>query len=290
MLAIDGLVAFKPSDDGREAFPGNPQAVVDYPDAQVRLQELNLYLDPAFALFFLYAVVNAVFDQGLNQKLNHPARQRIVFDLPDHIELGRISDPLYGDVILRIFDFVLQGGCPILEDVKDDTAHRSDINASYRDSYNQVVNGYEQIYDTVMVRDEIPAYTFLMKLAKPDKAGIDEDVKKVVWQLTRVPQYMTGTQTYNNIYRKDYFFSDIGDSESISSNPMWNYTLPLDERRMMKMNDNVRKPDSGNKSDLLKKFDSSSNFNYDSLYLYDPSPYTIPYWMGIYFNIVKEAE
>ena len=156
--------------------------------------------------------------------------------------------------------------------------------------YDRVVDGYEQIYNTVMQRDEIPAYTFLMKLAKPDKAGIDEDVKKVVWQLTRVPQYMTGTQTYNNLYRKDYLFSDIGDSESISSNPMWNYTLPLDERKMMKMNDNVRKPDSGNKSDLLKNFKAGSNFNYGSLYLYDPSPYTIPYWMGIYFNIIKEAE
>lgn len=163
------------------------------------------------------------------------------------------------------------------------------------DVYPKLVNAFSQIYDGQLAPQQIPFDAYLMKLMDPNHTGIDEDVASATWQLARTPQYLmnySGQQTYNSVYRQDYFQYTCwdwyeGDVDGASS-----VVFPLDERRNSKFNSNILIVDDAGAEDLTAKFKSGKNTtNYDgNVYMYDPSPYNVGYWLGINFNIIQETK
>ncbi|WP_256761038.1 hypothetical protein [Cohnella sp. WQ 127256] len=140
--------------------------------------------------------------------------------------------------------------------------------------HDQIVEAYDQFYENE-AREENPFYTFLYQLAHPNKT--DVDLQAAVRYLYRLPEY----QIYFPIqhYRQDVLYIEPGDRDKLRIQT--NYVLATDERRSMKNNGNPFSIDN-------QVTGVDPNYNYNRGTMEVGSVFTLPYWMGRYFEIIKE--
>ncbi|MCI6255876.1 MAG: hypothetical protein MR648_04680 [Clostridiales bacterium] len=161
------------------------------------------------------------------------------------------------------------------------------------DVWPQIQNAYTQVYEGMLKSQEIPFDIFLMKNIDPDLPGIDADVENAVRQLIRTPQYLmkyNGEVSYNGVYRKDtlwYEIMDWYDHDTMGSTNLF----PFDERRPSKFNTCILGVDDKDYEDVRSNFNKGKyTTNYaNSIYMYDPTPYTTGYWLGINSGIIAET-
>ncbi|MBY9077568.1 hypothetical protein KIH86_26985 [Paenibacillus sp. HN-1] len=137
----------------------------------------------------------------------------------------------------------------------------------------QIVEAYDQWYSNE-VREENPFYTFLYQLAHPDKT--DVDLESAVRFLYRFPEYQIQFPVQWN--RQDVFYIEPGDRDDYKQT---NYALAPDERRIIKNNSNPFESDN-------QTTGANPSYNYKSGNIEAGSVFTLPYWMGRYFEIIKE--
>jgi hypothetical protein len=142
--------------------------------------------------------------------------------------------------------------------------------------HKQIVDAFDQWYSNE-VREENPFYTFLYQLAHPDYTNVD--LTSAVRFLYRMPEYRI---TFKSQYdRQDVFYIEPGDRDEYSQT---NYALPPDERLIIKNNNNPFETIEG-------EYSANPNFNYEVQdELESATVFTLPYWMGRYFGIIKEAQ
>lgn len=141
--------------------------------------------------------------------------------------------------------------------------------------YAQIVEAYDQWYENEK-REENPSYTFLYQMAHPEDTTVD--LKSAVRFLYRMPQYRVDFAVQNN--RQDVLYIEPGDRDD---NIQMNYAVAPDERYIHKNNNNPFESANGN-------YTANSNFNYATGEMEGGLVFTIPYWMGRYFGIIKEAD
>ncbi len=161
------------------------------------------------------------------------------------------------------------------------------------DVFSQVKSAYAQIYEGQLKPEQIPFDGYLMKLFDPAHPGIDKDLADVTRQLIRQPQYLqnfNGQQAYNAVYRKDFFTFSAYDWLDVNINSATAAGITFDERRSSKFNTNVMEIDGRASDTVISRFTAGSeNTNYDgNIYMYDPSPFNVGYWVGINYNIISE--
>ncbi|MFC4304372.1 hypothetical protein [Cohnella boryungensis] len=140
--------------------------------------------------------------------------------------------------------------------------------------HRQIVEAYDQWYVNE-VREENPFYTFLYQLAHPDKT--DLDLKSAIRYLYRLPEFQISFPVQHN--RQDVLYIEPGDRDK--ERKQTNYVLPTDERRTMKNNGNPFSADN-------QVTGVNPNYNYYTGTMEVGSVFTVPYWMGRYFEIIKE--
>lgn len=141
--------------------------------------------------------------------------------------------------------------------------------------HQQIVQVFDQWYSNE-VREQNPFYTFLYQLAHPDKK--DVDVASAVRYLYRSYEYMIEFNVQWN--RQDVLYIEPGDRDK-TSNKQTNYALAPDERRTMKHNSNPF--ESRNQTN-----GANPNYNYNTGSMEAGTVFTLPYWLGRYFEIIKE--
>ncbi|CAK4852126.1 unnamed protein product [Aphanomyces euteiches] len=139
-----------------------------------------------------------------------------------------------------------------------------------------IVAAFDQWYSNE-VREENPFYTFLYQLAHPEKKDVDID--SAVRYLYRMPEHMVNFAIKYD--RQDVFYIENGDRDKTYKQT--NYVLPTDERRMQKNNGNPFSVDNGT-------YSVNSNYNYNAGSMEVGTTFTLPYWLGRYYGIIKEAE
>jgi hypothetical protein len=139
----------------------------------------------------------------------------------------------------------------------------------------QIVQAYDQWFKNEK-REENPSYTFLYQMAHPDDTTVD--LKSAVRFLYRMPQYRVDFQVKND--RQDVLYIEPGDRDD---NIQMNYAVAPDERRVHKNNSNPFECSDGN-------YSANGSYNYAAGTLEGGLVFTIPYWMGRYFGIIKEAD
>lgn len=140
--------------------------------------------------------------------------------------------------------------------------------------HGQIVEAFDQWYENE-VREENPFYTFLYQLAHPERTDID--LQAAVRYLNRLPQYLITFPTEWN--RQDVFYIEPGDRDKEIKQT--NYVLAMDERRVIKNNGNPFKTEQ-------QATEANPNYNYNGGSMEVGSIFTLPYWMGRYFEIIKE--
>jgi len=140
--------------------------------------------------------------------------------------------------------------------------------------HGQIVEAFDQWYVNE-AREENPFYTFLYQLAHPDRTDID--VQAAVRYLYRLPEYQITFPIQHN--RQDVFYIEPGDRDK--ERKQMNYVLAPDERRTMKNNGNPFSDDN-------QVTGVNPNYNYYGGTMEVGSVFTLPYWMGRYFEIIKE--
>jgi hypothetical protein len=131
-----------------------------------------------------------------------------------------------------------------------------------------------------------------MKLFDPSKPGINKDIIAATRQLARQPLHLmnyNGQNSYNLIFRKDFF--PFTSYDWLDARVMGNSAIPLtfDERRSSKYNTDILQIDGNYRQRIVNTFSSGTNTNYDAeIYMYDPSPYNVGYWLGVNYNIIRE--
>lgn len=137
----------------------------------------------------------------------------------------------------------------------------------------KIVEAYDQWYSNE-VREENPFYTFLYQLAHPDKT--DVDLQSAVRFLYRFPEFQIEFPVEWD--RQDVFYIEPGDRDKAKQT---NYALAPDERRIIKHNSNPFANES-------QSTGVNPNYNYRTGSIEAGSVFTLPYWMGRYFEIIKE--
>lgn len=141
--------------------------------------------------------------------------------------------------------------------------------------HQQIVQVFDQWYSNE-VREENPFYTFLYQLAHPNKT--DVDLASAVRYLYRSYEYMIEFNVQWN--RQDVLYIEPGDREKNDSKQT-NYALAPDERRTIKHNSNPfesRDQTAG----------ANPDYNYYTGGMEAGTVFTLPYWLGRYFEIIKE--
>lgn len=141
------------------------------------------------------------------------------------------------------------------------------------DRHAQIVAAFDQWYSNE-VREENPFYTFLYQLAHPDKT--DVDLQSAVRFLYRFPEFQIEFPVQWD--RQDVLYIEPGDRDDYKQT---NYALAPDERRIIKHNSNPFENDS-------QTTGANPGYNYRSGSIEAGSVFTLPYWMGRYFEIIKE--
>lgn len=142
-----------------------------------------------------------------------------------------------------------------------------------QDKHRQIVEAYDQWYSNE-TREENPFYTFLHQLAHPDIT--DVDLQAAVRYLYRSPEYQIEFPVQWN--RQDVFYVEPGDRDDYKQT---NYALAPDERRIMKNNSNPFENEN-------QVTGVNPNYNYYTGSMEVGSVFTLPYWLGRYFEIIKE--
>lgn len=161
------------------------------------------------------------------------------------------------------------------------------------DVYPGVVDAFSQIYDGQLKAQEIPFNAYLMKTLDPNHPGIDQDVMDATRQLIRTPQYLmkySGEGSYNGVYRKDTLWFELMDWYDHETSGSTN-VYPFDERRVSKFNTNILAVDDADYEDCASDFNNgkkTSDYT-ATIYMYDPSPYTTGYWLGINNGFIEET-
>ncbi|THF84230.1 hypothetical protein [Cohnella fermenti] len=141
--------------------------------------------------------------------------------------------------------------------------------------HSLIAQAFDQWYENEQ-REENPFYTFLYQLAHPERTDID--LEAAVDYLYSIPQYQVTFQIEWN--RQDVLYIEPGFRDDYVQT---NYVLPMDERRAMKNN--------GNPFEAEKQAgaaDPNYGYNGSGLDLEVGSTFSVPYWMGRYFEIIKE--
>jgi hypothetical protein len=137
----------------------------------------------------------------------------------------------------------------------------------------QIVAAYDQWYENE-VREDNPFYTFLYQLAHPEK---NVETQGAIRYLYRLPEFpITFPMQYN---RQDVFYIEPGDRDS--KDKQTNYALPSDERLVRKHNGNPFRTEN-------QAGAANPGYNYYAGGMEVGSIFTLPYWMGRYFEIIKE--
>lgn len=139
----------------------------------------------------------------------------------------------------------------------------------------QIVAAYDQWYENEK-REENPFYTFLYQMAHPEDTTVD--LASAVRFLYRMPLYRIEFAAQYD--RQDVLYIEPGDRDKFKQT---NYALAPDERKIIKNNNNP-----------FAQFDApyAANPNYDYYHgsMDTSAVFTLPYWMGRYFGIIKEAQ
>ncbi|WP_185601776.1 hypothetical protein [Paenibacillus sp. 598K] len=144
--------------------------------------------------------------------------------------------------------------------------------------HQQIVNVFDQWY-TNEVRENNPFYTFLYQLAHPNKKDID--IASAVRYLYRSYEYMIEFNVQWN--RQDVLYIEPGDRDESNKipNKQTNYALTPDERRTIKHNSNPFESRS-------QTTGANPGYNYNTGSMEAGTVFTLPYWLGRYFEIIKE--
>src|SRR6185437_4631688 len=137
----------------------------------------------------------------------------------------------------------------------------------------QIIKAFDQWYANE-AREENPYYTFLYQLAHPEKK--DVDLQSAVRYLSRQYDYQIEFPMQTN--RQDVFYIEPGDRDDYKQT---NYVLPPDERPAMKNNGNpfeAANPATG----------AYPNYDYNNGTLVVGFTFTLPYWMGRYYGMIKQ--
>lgn len=162
------------------------------------------------------------------------------------------------------------------------------------DVFPKVQNAFSQIYDGQLKAQEIPFDAFLMKFIDPNHPGIDQDLENATRQLVRTPQYLmnySGTASYNGVFRKDTLWFEVMDWYDHETSGSTN-VYPFDERRASKFNTNILAVDDASYQSVQEDFASGSNHTdyTGNIYMYDPTPFTSGYWLGINLGYIAEGD
>lgn len=144
--------------------------------------------------------------------------------------------------------------------------------------YNKIVEAFDQWYDGQEEREENPFYTFLYQLAHPEKTSVD--LKSAVRYFYRSPLVRNNWMQARGD-RQDVFYIEAGNRDKKAQT---NYALPLDEMNIGKDNGNpfTRYAGYGNGQGNAGAYTAGS--------LDCCTVFTLPYWLGRYYGIIKEAE
>ncbi|MCU6708665.1 hypothetical protein M6D81_08035 [Paenibacillus sp. J5C_2022] len=142
------------------------------------------------------------------------------------------------------------------------------------DRHELITAAFDQWYEN-MGREHNPFYTFLYQLAHPERTDID--LESAVRYLYKMPQYpITFPANWN---RQDVFYIEPGDRDK--ERKQTNYVLDFDERALMKNNGNPF-------AAYNQAGGANPNFNYNNGVFEGGTIFTLPYWMGRYFEMIKE--
>lgn len=143
--------------------------------------------------------------------------------------------------------------------------------------YDQIVEAFDQWYDGQEEREENPFYTFLYQLAHPEKT--DVDLESAVRYFYRSPLVRNNWMQARGD-RQDVFYIEAGNRDKKAQT---NYALPLDEMNIGK--------DNGNPFTRYAGYGSQGNSGaYLAGSLDCCTVFTLPYWLGRYYGIIKETE
>ncbi|URN95049.1 MAG: hypothetical protein NAG76_01975 [Candidatus Pristimantibacillus lignocellulolyticus] len=136
-----------------------------------------------------------------------------------------------------------------------------------------IAAAFDQWYENE-IREENPFYTFLYQIVHPEKT--DVELEAAVRYLYRLPQYLITFPVEWN--RQDVLYIEPGYRDDYVQT---NYVLAPDERKAMKNNTNPFEADG-----QMQSADPNYNYNYGGMEV--GFTFTIPYWLGRYFEIIKE--
>lgn len=144
--------------------------------------------------------------------------------------------------------------------------------------YNKIVEAFDQWYDGQEEREENPFYTFLYQLAHPEKTNVD--LASAVRYFYRSPLVRNNWMQARGD-RQDVFYIEAGNRDKKAQT---NYALPLDEMNIGKDNGNpfTRYAGYGNGQGNSGAYAAGS--------LDCCTVFTLPYWLGRYYGIIKETE
>lgn len=144
--------------------------------------------------------------------------------------------------------------------------------------YNKIVEAYDQWYDGQEEREENPFYTFLYQLAHSEKTNVD--LASAVRYFYRSPLVRNNWMQARGD-RQDVFYIEAGNRDKKAQT---NYALPLDEMNIGKDNGNpfTRYAGYGNNQGNSGAYGAGS--------LDCCTVFTLPYWLGRYYGIIKETE
>lgn len=143
--------------------------------------------------------------------------------------------------------------------------------------YKQIVDSYSQWYENE-VREENPFYTFLYQLANPKDTSVD--LESAVRYLYRSPQYRIKFAAQYD--RQDVLYIEPGVRDKGAQT---NYALPLDETSVHKNNAN---PFGRGVNGV--NYTVNPNYNYNAGSMDCGTVFTLPYWFGRYFEMIKEVK
>lgn len=136
----------------------------------------------------------------------------------------------------------------------------------------QIVAAYDQWFENEK-REQNPFYTFLYQLAHPNDASVD--LKSAVNFLYDMPEFRI---TFGAQYdRQDVFYIEPGDRDDYKQT---NYVLPTDERKIIKDNNNPFESDD--------PYTANGNYNYKAGEMDSGTVFTLPYWFGRLYGMIKE--
>ncbi|MFD2329326.1 hypothetical protein ACFSR7_08745 [Cohnella sp. GCM10020058] len=139
----------------------------------------------------------------------------------------------------------------------------------------QIVAAYDQWYANEK-REENPFYTFLYQMAHPEDTSVD--LASAVRFLYRMPLYRIGFAAQYD--RQDVLYIEPGYRDKFKQT---NYALAPDERKIIKNNNNPF-------AQLDAAYTVNPNYDYYHGNMDTSAVFTLPYWMGRYFGIIKEAQ